>query len=87
MRYGGAHSHAVQVVGGRNPNAGGVWAVGIIGGAEPRLQAGGIESLLDVRRLAGLAAPHRHWSFRAVEIVLNVEVVLHFSVERQYLGV
>ena len=55
--------------------------------AEPRLQTGGMESLLDVRRLAGLTPSHRHWSFRAVKVVLNVEVMLHFSVERQYLGV
>ena len=49
MRHGRAHAHAVDVVRRRHAEAGGVQAIRVVRGAEPRLHTGGMEGLLDDR--------------------------------------
>ena len=49
MRHGRAHSHAVDIVRGRHTEAGGMQAVLVVRGAEPRLHTGRMEGLLDGR--------------------------------------
>ena len=80
VRHRGAHPDAVDVVRRRHAEAGRVQAVLIVGGAEPRLQAGGMKRLLDGRPRAGLTAPDRHRPVRAMAIiVLDVEIALRFA--------
>src|SRR6202040_1815333 len=49
MRHRGAHSYAAEVIRWRHAEAGGVQPVLIVCRAEPRLQTGSMESLLDRR--------------------------------------
>src|SRR5262249_26101350 len=67
--------------------AGGVEASGIRRGAEPCLDTGGMEGLLNVRPRTGLTAPDGHGSVRAMAIIQNVQIVLRFYKVRQYLGI
>ena len=82
---GGAHPHAVQIVGGRYPQAGGIRSIGVRGGAKPGPPTGGMESPLNVRPGPRLAPPYRHRPVRAVPVILNVQVALHLPVEGQHL--
>ena len=73
-----------DVVRRRHAEAGGVQAVRVVRGAEPRLHTGGMESLLDGRPRTRLAAPDGHRPVRAMAIiVLNVEITLRFAKVRQ----
>src|SRR5207245_6510112 len=82
-----AHAHPVQVVRGRHAKASGVEAIRIRRGAEPRLHTGGMEGLLDGRPGTGLPTPDGQGSVRAMELILNVEIMLRFAKVRQDLGI
>src|SRR5438105_7237350 len=59
-------------------------AILVVGGAEPRLLAGGMERLLDGRPGTRLTAPDRHRSVRAMAvIVLDVEIAFRLAEIRQ----
>ena len=80
-----AHSHAAQVVGWRHTDAPWVGPVGVLGCAVPLLLQRFTERPLDGRNRFRLAPPHRHRAVRSVEVVLNVQVLLHLAVEGKHL--
>ena len=88
MPHSGAHPDAVYVIRRCQAEACGVQAILVVGGAEPRLQAGRMERLLDRRDGPCLTTPDRDRPIRTVAIiVLNVEIALRFAKVRHDLFV
>src|SRR5262249_27565599 len=83
MRQRRAHAHAVDVVRGCHAQASRVLSIRIFRRAEPRLPTSIIEGLLDGRPGPCLTAPDGYRAIRAMEIILNIEIVLGFTEVRQ----
>src|SRR6516225_10621242 len=82
MAHGRAHPHAIEVIRRCHAQTGGMQAILVVGGAEPRLYTGRVECLLDRRRGTRLTAPDRNRSVRTVAIIiLDVEIALRFPKE------
>ena len=80
---GGAHPHAVHVVHGHQGQSEVVRAIHVRSSRVAGFQAGSMKHGLDLRPVASVVpARDGQGAFRAVEIVLDVQVSFHLAVER-----
>ena len=73
---GGAHAYAVGIVHREGANAPGVGVVVVVRFRVARVEAGGVESLLNLRPGFPSVPPHRHRPIKAVKVVPDVGIGL-----------